>query len=262
MVDWKGVSDVEGLAAVVVETLSEAHENLAQAQVTSRQRGEGVYGQIWRSLCHDLAVRLRAQRLDVQVIKPAGVPYELPVLGDAILFPWRPAGGHTPMAIAFGTSATRQRLWRQPLSHDLLPLEMAEADGRDGHPKAEHLAEQTGEGEVAGLASDLTSDLGADLEGDVPAEVFAEAKRQHLRVVIVAMTSDARRLRCIEWGEAELDGDGVLQWSPETLYAIDDVAAPVSTSTETCSDGEAPTPGVTLKPKAEPESTDGTSAAR
>jgi len=113
VVYFEGVEDVEGLAALVVESMADAHENLSAAQATSRQRGEGVYGQIWRSLCHELAVRLRAERLDVQVIKPAGIPYELLIVGDAVLFPWRPAGGHTPTSIAFGTSPTRRRLWSQ-----------------------------------------------------------------------------------------------------------------------------------------------------
>ena len=67
------------------------------------------------------------------------------------------------------------------------------------------------------------------------------------------MTSDARRLRCIQWGEAELDGEGILTWSLETLYAIDDAPAPASISPQTFTDGEAPTPGVTLKPQAQPK---------
>lgn len=256
--DWKNVTDVEGLAALVVEIMTEAHDNLAQAQVTSRQRGEAVYGLIWRSLGHDLVVRLRQERLEVQVLKPASSPYELPVLGDALLVPWRPAGGHSPTDVPFGTSPTRQRLWQQPLPQDLLPLEMANPDDHgDGHAGDDHAAHRE---DAEAHEGDLPGEEDVEMTTDDLAQVVAEAERRHLRVVIVAMRSDARRLRCIEWGEAELADDGVLQWSegsPETLYSIADAAAPTSVSPQTFTEGEAPTPGVTLKPRAQPKTADG-----
>lgn len=230
MVHFSGVDDVEGLASAVVEVMKEAHENLAAAQVRSRQQGEGVYGLIWRSLCPELLARLREERLEAQAITAAGVPYKLVVIGDAVLFPWRPAGGSTPSSVAFGTSPARRRLWSQTHGQALLPLdgaELAVADVEDESTKA-------------------SESVSADA---VIEDVFDEAQLRHLRVVVVAMTSDARRLRRVEWGEASLDEEGKLDWTPETIYSAEDsLATPTSTTAQTFADGEPPTSGVTVKP--------------
>lgn len=230
MVHFSGVDDVEDLASAVVKVMKEAHENLAAAQVRSHQQGEGVYGLIWRSLCPELSARLREERLEAQAITAPGVPYKLVVIGDAVLFPWRPAGGNTPSSVAFGTSPARRRLWSQTNGQALLPLDGAELAVVDVRGKATE-------------ASESVSD-GKEIE-----EVFDEAHRRHLRVVIVAMTSDARRLRRVEWGEASLDEKGKLNWTPETIYnAEGSLATPTSTTGKTFADGEPPTSGVMVKP--------------
>lgn len=100
-------------------------------------------------------------------------------------------------------------------------------------------------------------------DGSIPADdadataVFAEAARLHLRVVIVAMTSDAKRLRTIEWGEAALETGGALSWvSHQVLFDNDSGSKPASTTPQTFSDGIPPSPGVHLKPVTEKSESD------
>lgn len=183
------VEEERELARSLVEALTEAHEDLAAAQTVSKQPGAGVYALIWRSLWLSLGARLGA-RFDVQRIKLRRAPYDVFVIGDALLFPWRPPGGHEPSEVSFGTSPTRQGLWSVSLSQDLLNFEPSSP------PEA----------------------VDAEVE-----EAFGQASERHLRVVLVAMTSSAERLRRIEWGEVSLV-DGMVNWlSHEVLF--DDVAS-------------------------------------
>lgn len=220
-----GFRDPEVLTARIVEALSEAHEDLAAAQAISRQDGQGVYAQIWRSLCVALSTKLSG-RYDVQLIRPGRAAYKVPVIGDVLLYPWRPAGGGEPSEVLFGTSATRERLWSLPLIQELLDFELGDAELEGNSP------------------TDSLLDNHADA-----AAVFAEAARLHLRVVVLAMTSDAKRLRTIEWGEAALEPDGALSWvSHQVLFDSESGSKPASTTPQTFSEGTPPSAGVQLKP--------------
>lgn len=227
-----GFHDQRDVAVRVVDALSEAHNDLAAAQAVSRQDGQGVYAQIWRSVCVSLTKGLSG-RYDVQLIKPGRAAYKVPVIGDVMLYPWRPAGGGEPTEVLFGTSSTRERLWSVPLIQEVLNFETEDETDEESSPL--EMSEQTARA----------------------AEVFAEARRLHLRVVIVAMTSDASRLRTIEWGEALLRPDGALHWvSHQVLFDNESGSRPASTTPETFSDGTPPTSGVQLKPGAEKSADD------
>lgn len=218
-----GLRDVGRLTDLIVEAMGDAHDDLAAAQTISRQDGQGVYAQIWRSLCMTLSKKLSG-RYDVQLIKPGRAAYRVPVIGDVLLFPWRPAAGQEPTDVPFGTSPTRERLWSQPLRQELL-------DFGDNPAVAEEPTEVADE-----------------------AAVFEEATRRNLRVVIVAMTSDSQRLRCIEWGEAKLLPDGGLQWmSHQVLFDGENNSTPTSISTASFADGSPPASGIHLKPESKPE---------
>jgi len=214
-----GVENQPGLAALVVEAMCGAHENLAAAQLRSQQSGEGVYAQVWRSLCRDLAKTLSSARYDLQLLKPGHASYRIPVVGDVLLFPWRPAGGHRATEVSFSNSATRSGLW----SHPTLP----------------------GMLDIAGATTDNDDPVDAD---GIPPEVFEEARQRHLRVVIIAMTADSQRLRSIEWGEAALESDGHLKWiSHEFLFSEKSTSRPADTSPESFNEGAPPPSRVRLR---------------
>lgn len=228
-----GFRNPEDLTSQIVAALSEAHDDLAAAQAVSRQDGQGVYAQIWRSLCVALSTKL-SDRYDVQLIKPGRAAYKVPVIGDILLYPWRPAGGGAPSEVLFGTSFTRERLWSLPVIQEVLNFEASDVESEEDSPTAP----------------------APDDDADVTA-VLAEAARLHLRVVVVAMTSDAKRLRTIEWGEAALAADGALSWvSHQVLFDSDSGSKPASTTPQTFSEGTPPSPGVQLKPVTEKSESD------
>jgi hypothetical protein len=228
-----GFRDPEDVVARIVEALSEAHDDLAAAQAISRQDGQGVYAQIWRSLCVALSSKL-SDRYDVQLIKPGRAAYKVPVIGDVLLYPWRPAGGGEPSEVLFGTSFTRERLWSLPVIQEVLDFGTGDVEAEDDS--------------LAPSSSDDNADATA---------VFFEAARLHLQVVVIAMTSDARRLRTIEWGEAALETDGALTWvSHQVLFDSDSGSKPASTTPQTFSEGTPPSPGVRLKPNTEKSESD------
>lgn len=228
------VSNQADLAASVVKAMAGSHENLAAAQLTSQQSGQGVYAQIWRSLCLELAATLSAARYDVQMLKPGHASYKIPVIGDVLLFPWRPAGGHEPTEVCFSTSATRAALWSHPMLPDIIDL---------GSNTTENAAldDDTAAGSAVGLAE-------VDAVASVAVEIFEAARRQHLRVVVIAMTSDSQRLRSIEWGEATVDSGGFLRWvSHEVLSNAASAATPADTNPRAFSAGTPPPSGVRLR---------------
>lgn len=228
-----GFREPQDLTDRIVEALSEAHNDLAAAQAISRQEGQGVYAQIWRSVCVALSKKLSG-RYDVQLIKPGRAAYKVPVIGDVLLYPWRPAGGGEPTKVLFGTSSTRERLWSLPVIQEVLNFETG-----DKFEDEASLAHRVPDEEASA------------------ADVFAEAARLHLRVVVVAMTSDANRLRTIEWGEAVLEADGSLKWeSHQVLFDGDAGSKPASTTPQAFGEGTPPSPGVQLKPGTEKSDSD------
>ena len=126
----------------------------------------------------------------------------------------------------FGTSLAREALWSLPvLRQGMLDL------GRAGEDSAAQ--------EALATAADLVDIV----------EIFDEAARRHLRVVVVAMTSDTQRLRSIEWGEATLEPDGTLGWlSHQVLFDGGSGSIPASTASERFNDGVPPSSGVQLRP--------------
>lgn len=202
------------LVRLIVEALSEAHEDLAAAQVVSRQLGNGVYAQVWRSLCTSLTTRL-GSRYDVQLIRPGRASYRVPVIGDALLFPWRPPGGHEPLGVPFGTSPTRRSLWTVQQ-----PLPLLELTSPEPSPESVDQAAR---------------------------EVFEEAGQRHLRVILVAVTSDALRLRRIEWGEVALRDETIVWLTNEVLFDDDSAPQPSDVDTEAFSAGSPPAANLVLR---------------
>lgn len=227
-----GLSKQDQLGALVLQALSETHEDLAAAQAVSRQSGQGVYSQIWRSLCATLISTLKDSRWDVQVIKPGRAPYCVPVIGDALLVPWRPAGGLGPDEVPFATSPTRGQLWQQPLLPRMLDLT------GDDHPDES----------TSAVASRGSIDLD---------EIFDDASVRNLRVVLVAMTADAQRLHNVEWGEAALEPDGSVRWlSHQVLFDSRASARPAAVGPAEFSAGQPPKSGVQLREQDRSDSVD------
>ena len=217
-----GSCDVVRMGELIAEALVEAHDDLAAAQLVSHQPGNGVYAQIWRTLPRVVAIKL-ASCFHVELVKTGRAAYQLPVVEDALVFPWRPAGGHKPADVRFGTSPARSGLWTLPIVQDAFDF-----------------AAQPG---IAAEQEDTDAPGCADV-----VEVVAEATRRNLRVIIVAMTADADRLRRIEWGQATLRGDQTLGWvSHAVLRDEASDSMPSSTSVATFADGTPPPTGLRLK---------------
>lgn len=227
-----GLAKQDELGRLVTQALSESHEDLAAAQAVSRQSGQGVYSQIWRSLCGTLISTLKDGRWDVQVIKPGRAPYCVPVVGDALLVPWRPAGGLGPDEVPFGTSPTRAQLWQQPLLPAMLDL--ADDNDSDG-------------------SDDATTPRGS-IELD---DIFDDAVSRSLRVVLIAITADAQRLHTIEWGEVTLNADGSVCWlSREVLFDSRTSARPAEVTPTEFNAGQPPRSGVRLREQDRSDSVD------
>lgn len=183
------VNDNE-LRELLVEEILETHRNHVEAQVTSKQRGSAIYSQIWRAL--PKAALQAAGRLSLAVTPrtPGRAPYQLPVIGDKVLAPWRPPGGGDPSTSPFLTSAARTATFQ--LHPD--PQAMFDLDLRD-------------EGEAA---RDSDAALATLIDSSVEAR---------LQVVLVAVESDEKRLRRITWGLAEPLADGVVRMhEAEVIY--------------------------------------------
>lgn len=219
--------------SLIIEVMLEIHEDYADSQHRSRSKHQRVYGQIFADLPDRLRAGLVARRDDVDIRKVGHAGYQVPVIDGILYFPWLPPGGAKPEDVQFGGSITREGVWRVRRESDALPLFPTERD-------------------------DLVLDRESDAEATVTlAEVLA-AGGQHLRVVIVAMTSSSHQVDRIEWGPAVLGAAGMLVWEPELLWDGTSRPAPVSTNTTAFDSGSSPRPVVS--PRIRPEEEGGHAA--
>jgi hypothetical protein len=232
-VEPEGPRDEHDLGQQIVEVMLEIHEDYADAQSRSGSKHQRVYGQIFADLPDRLRAGLLARRDDVDLRKVGHAGYQVPVIDGALYFPWRPPGGAKPEDVQFGGSTTREGLWRVRRESDALPL----FDDRD---------------------DDLVLDRPADADDTDRLAALLAAAGEHLRVVIVAMTSSSHQVDRIEWGSATLTADGMLVWEPELLWDGSTRPAPASTDAPSFDSGEAPRP--TVSPKVRPKEEGGTAA--
>ena len=219
------------LGQQIVEVMLEIHAAYADSQHRSGSRHQRVYGQIFADLPDRLRGGLLMRRDDVDVRKVGHAGYQVPVIDGTLYFPWRPPGGARPEDVQFGGSVSRDGLWRVRRESDELPLFTVEGD-------------------------DLVRDHPADPEMTDPlAELLAAG--EHLRVVIVAMTSSSHQVDCIEWGPASLNADGMLVWEPELLWDGTSGSGPADIGGSSFDSGQPPRPPVSPRVRPEQPTSDG-----
>ena len=223
--------EAEGdLGQQIVDVLLELHQDYSDAQHRIRSRHQRVYGQIFADLPDRLWLGLVMRRNDVDVRKVGHAGYQVPVIDGTLYFPWRPPGGARPEDVKFGGSISREGLWRVRRESDALPLFTSEGD-------------------------DLVLDHLADPDIDPVAELLAAG--EHLRVVIVAMTSNSHQVDKIEAGPASLNADGKLIWDPEVLWDGTSSSGPASADGSSFDSGPAPQPPVSPRARPEEPTSDG-----
>lgn len=219
------------LGQQIVEVMLEIHAAYADSQHRSGSRHQRVYGQIFADLPDRLRGGLLMRRDDVDVRKVGHAGYQVPVIDGTLYFPWRPPGGARPEDVQFGGSVSRDGLWRVRRESDELPLFAVEGD-------------------------DLVRDHPGDPEMTDPlAELLAAG--EHLRVVIVAMTSSSHQVDCIEWGPASLNVAGMLVWEPELLWDGTSGSGPADIGGSSFDSGQPPRPPVSPRVRPEQPTSDG-----
>lgn len=219
------------LGQQIIEVMLEIHAAYADSQQRLGSRHQRVYGLIFSDLPERLGGGLLMRRDDVEVRKVGHAGYQVPVINGTLYFPWRPPGGARPEDVQFGGSLSRERLWHVRRESDALPLFTVEGD-------------------------ELVSDHPADPEmADSLAELLAVG--EHLRVVIIAMTSSSYQAHRIEWGPASLNAAGMLVWEPELLWDGASGSGPADTGGSSFDSGQPPRPPVSPKVLPEQPTSDG-----
>ncbi len=195
--------ETELLKSKLVDVIVAAHDRHVEAQEVSGQPGQGVYAQLWRALPAVCTEAVRSQWASVETVQPGRAGYRLPVLQDTVIFPWRPPHGGDPAITPFITSPSRAQLFAlKPNAQAMLDLDGIDPNSSDD-----------------------------DFEGSLN-EVVELAAERHLRVVMVAVESDASRLRRITWGVVEpaIDDSTVRFYGIEPLLIRDEAALEPSVS--------------------------------
>lgn len=193
----------EVLRREIPVALRRAHERALRAHLGLGVKTNEAYGLIWVAQHEELVAGLRRCDIDgFRVIRPKGARYELAVIGEVVLYPWRYADEtRRPLADA--------RMELSEVRRTLLAL--AE------EPVAAQLSLEEAQLEAAELDAAYEADRQAllQLAAGVGLVTIAYASNPHAGI-----------LR-IEWGEARQgDADGHLVWKyrealPATLAAED-----------------------------------------
>ncbi|WP_020578327.1 hypothetical protein [Actinopolymorpha alba] len=199
--------DTELVKSQLVDAIVTAHMKHVEAQRVSGQDGQSVYGQLWRALPTVCTNTLQRNWMNAVTVQPGRAAYHLPVLQDSVIFPWRPPHGGDPAVTPFITSPSRADLFTlKPDPQAMLDLDDIDPAESDDEPQVEL-------NEVVEFAAD-----------------------HHLRVVMVAVESDASRLWRITWGVIEPQSDSTVRFiDPEVMFLGDDLAVktPADTSAKT-----------------------------
>lgn len=189
----------------ISELVKREHESSLDAQEASGHRSQGVYGQFWRGILE------KFEEFDdfpgATMMRPGNAPYKVPVLNGVAVFPWRFA--KTKKAelkdTRFGISDARVATTRlhQPAIQESLDLDLPDAD----------LSLEERE-----LITQLQS-------------VRQASEVSSGRLVLVAISSSARGLFTVDWGEVDLDPAGFVHWKGphESLLSLRP-SGPVSAS--------------------------------
>ncbi|MFI0453700.1 hypothetical protein [Actinomadura sp. 6N118] len=172
----------------VPQALQAAHQRALEAHLGLGVKTNEAYGLIWLAQHEELVARLRYLER-ARVFKPKGARYELVIIGNVVVYPWRYGDGtRVPLEYA------RMRL--SDVRRALLALAETEAP--------EQLALESAEVPDDELNTDRAQ-ARADLR-----ELAAS-----VRVVFVAYASNPRAgILNIEWGDpARADDDGHLTWT-------------------------------------------------
>lgn len=191
-------ADTEEVVSKLIKAIKDTHDRHVEAQKVSGQKGERVYAQLWSALPAVCTEALRKNWVTCTTVKPGRAGYELPVLHETILFPWRPPGGNDPEVTPFITSPSRGSLFATPPSDQ----GMLDLEGASAIESPEHASE-------------------AEVRLD---DVMGIAEKERLAVVVVGVVSGAANLWKIVWGEVnpKADGSGLLEFSSfDELYVPD-----------------------------------------
>ena len=166
-----------------------AHLRALDAHAGLGLRTNEAYGLIWLAQHEELVARLRGFE-GVWIFKPKGARYELAMIGNVVVYPWRYADGtHVPLEDA--------RMTLSDVRRALLAL-----------------AEETATDEQLPLESAAVPDAELDAERE-QAQEDLRALAANLRVVFVAYASNPHSgILSTEWGDAaQADEDGHLKWT-------------------------------------------------
>jgi hypothetical protein len=168
--------------------LRDCHNRLAEAQETAEMCGNQVYGNVWLKVLQDF-VGAFGSLPGAHIVRVPTAPYDLIAFGDTVLFPWRYAREagvdvvETPMV---DVSDTRRKIF----------------DGFAVDPQMTLPYGFEGDEDGSDVIEESTSDASVR-------ELVAHGHR----VVVIAYASNVDALLRIEWGDAELAGEGLpLTW--------------------------------------------------
>lgn len=164
-----------------------AHRRALDAYLGLELKTNEAYGLIWLAQHQELVARLRGLE-GARVFKPKGARYELVMIGNVVVYPWRYSDG------------TR------------VPLEDARMKLSDIRRALLSLAETTADEQLTLESATITDD-----ELTTQREQTQDDFRQlaaSVRVVFVAYASNPRSgILSAEWGDAaQADEDGHLKW--------------------------------------------------
>lgn len=213
--------DADALKHKLVEKIVAAHRRHVEAQTVSGLADQSHYGLLWKALPQACTDAVLNHRISADTVSPGHLGYKLPVLDGTVIFPWRPRRGGDPTRTRFITNPSRGSVF------NLMP-----------NPQAMFALAET----------DVEVDESSDDEVELH-EVVDFASQEHLRVVVVAVESDATRLWRISWGGVKPNEDGTLRFvDPEVLFTGDEAQTETQGAKARAKAPEAP-----LKPAQETE---------
>lgn len=182
--------DVAGnLRPEIPAALLAAHKRALDAHLGLGLKTNEAYGLIWKAQHEELVARLRGFQ-GARIFKPKGARYELVMIGNVVLYPWRYADGTQ------------------------VPLEYARMKLSDIRRALLSLADETAADEQLPLESAAIADEELNAEREQAQDDFRRLA-ESLRVVFIAYASNPHAgLISAEWGDAaQADEDGHLKWT-------------------------------------------------
>jgi hypothetical protein len=179
----------DALRQEIPAALLAAHKRALDSHAGLGLKTNEAYGLIWLAQHEELVARLRGLE-GARVFKPKGARYELVMIGNVVIYPWRYADGTQ------------------------VPLEDARMTLSDIRRALLGLADETAADEQLPLESATVPDEELEAERDQAQDDLRQLAAS-LRVVFVAYASNPRSgILSTEWGDAaQADKDGRLKWT-------------------------------------------------